>query len=156
MRLALLPLILAASLLGKPDLWNQFRGPNGDGDASDAALPLTFGEKENLVWKTPVEGKAWSSPVVRNGQVWMTNAQTDGKKMWAVCLDFTTGKKLHEVLVFENEKPQYCHSMNSYATPTPVIEDGRVFVHFGTRFEAAQSTLCVKRREISTILSGFG
>ena len=69
--------------------------------------------------------------------VWMTNALVDGKKMWAVCLDFKTGKKLHETLVFENEKPQFCHKMNSYATPTPVIEGGRVFVHFGAHGTAA-------------------
>ena len=125
-------------LLGaKPSHWNQFRGPNGDGDAGESALPVTFSEKENVKWKTPVMGKAWSSPVVRDGKVWLTNALEDGKKMWAVCLDFTTGRNLHEVLVFENEKPQYCHKMNSYATPTPVIEGGRVFVHFGTHGTAA-------------------
>lgn len=133
----LLLFAFAGSLQAKPEHWKQFRGPNGDGDARDADLPLTFGENQHIVWKTPVAGKAWSSPVVQDGTVWMTNALLDGKKMWAVCLDFETGKKLHEVLVFENEKPQYCHKMNSYATPTPVIEGGRVFVHFGTHGTAA-------------------
>ncbi|SVE12736.1 uncharacterized protein METZ01_LOCUS465590, partial [marine metagenome] len=114
----LLLLALAGSLQAKPEHWNQFRGPDGDGDARDADLPLTFGEDQHVVWKTPMSGKAWSSPVVQDGTVWMTNALLDGKKMWAVCLDFETGKKLHEILVFENEKPQYCHKMNSYATPT--------------------------------------
>ena len=131
-------LLLTASLCAKPAYWNQFRGPNGDGDAGDASLPLVFNEgHQNITWKTPVTGKAWSSPVVRDGMVWMTNALVDGKQMWAVCLDFKTGKTLHETLVFENEKPQFCHKMNSYATPTPVIEGGRVFVHFGTHGTAA-------------------
>ncbi len=133
----LLLLALAGGLQAKPEHWNQFRGPDGDGDARDADLPLTFGENQHVVWKTPMSGKAWSSPVVQDGTIWMTNALLDGKKMWAVCLDFETGKKLHEILVFENEKPQYCHKMNSYATPTPVIEGGRVFVHFGTHGTAA-------------------
>ncbi len=137
MRLFLLTLILAGSLQAKPEYWNQFRGPNGDGDATDADLPLTFGEDQHVVWKTPVAGKAWSSPVVLDGHVWITNALENGHKMWAVCLDFETGKKLHEVIVFENKKPQFCHKMNSYATPTPVIEGGRVFVHFGTYGTAA-------------------
>jgi outer membrane protein assembly factor BamB len=131
-------LLLTASLCAKPAYWNQFRGSNGDGDAGDANLPMVFNEGHpNIIWKTPVTGKAWSSPVVRDGMVWMTNALVDGKKMWAVCLDFKTGKKLHETLVFENEKPQFCHKMNSYATPTPVIEGGRVFVHFGAHGTAA-------------------
>ncbi len=134
-----------AQLSAKPGNWNQFRGPNGDGDAQDAEPPLTFGEKQNLKWKTPVSGKAWSSPVIRDGKVWMTNAQTDGKKMWAICLDMETGKKIHEILVFENEKPQFCHSMNSYATPTPVIDDGRVLVHFGTHGTAALDAVTGKK-----------
>ena len=101
-------LLLTASLCAKPASWNQFRGPNGDGDAGDASLPLVFNEgHQNITWKTPVTGKAWSSPVVRDGMVWMTNALLDGKKMWAVCLDFETGKMLHETLVFQNEKPQF-------------------------------------------------
>jgi outer membrane protein assembly factor BamB len=121
----------------KPAYWNQFRGPNGDGDAKSANLPLKFSEKQNLTWKTPVPGKAWSSPVVMNEKVWLTNAEPDGFKMWALQIDWNTGNLLKKILVFENEEPQYCHPMNSYGTPTPVIYDGRVFVHFGTHGTAA-------------------
>jgi outer membrane protein assembly factor BamB len=121
----------------KPAYWNQFRGPNGDGDAKSANLPLKFSEKQNLTWKTPVPGKAWSSPVVMDEKVWLTNAEPDGFKMWALQIDWNTGSLLKKILVFENEEPQYCHPMNSYGTPTPVIYDGRVFVHFGTHGTAA-------------------
>ena len=121
----------------KPAYWNQFRGPNGDGDAKSANLPLKFSEKQNLTWKTPVPGKAWSSPVVMDEKVWLTNAEPDGFKMWALQIDWNTGSLLKKILVFENEEPQYCHPMNSYGTPTPVIDDGRVFVHFGTHGTAA-------------------
>ena len=121
----------------KPAYWNQFRGPNGDGDARSANLPLKFSEKQNLTWETPIPGKAWSSPVVMDGKVWLTNAETEGFKMWAIQIDWHSGKELKKVLVFENKEPQYCHPMNSYGTPTPVIYDGRVFVHFGTHGTAA-------------------
>jgi outer membrane protein assembly factor BamB len=121
----------------KPAYWNQFRGPNGDGDAKSANLPLKFSEKQNLTWKTPVPGKAWSSPVVMDEKIWLTNAEPDGFKMWALQIDWNTGNLLKKILVFENEEPQYCHPMNSYGTPTPVIYDGRVFVHFGTHGTAA-------------------
>lgn len=121
----------------KPAYWNQFRGPNGDGDAKSANLPLKFSEKQNLTWKTPVPGKAWSSPVVMDEKIWLTNAEPDGFKMWALQIDWNTGYLLKKILVFENEEPQYCHPMNSYGTPTPVIYNGRVFVHFGTHGTAA-------------------
>lgn len=121
----------------KPAYWNQFRGPNGDGDARSANLPLKFSEKQNLTWETPIPGKAWSSPVVMDGKVWLTNAETEGFKMRAIQVDWHSGKELKKVLVFENKEPQYCHPMNSYGTPTPVIYDGRVFVHFGTHGTAA-------------------
>lgn len=121
----------------KPTYWNQFRGPNGDGDAKSAVLPLKFSEKQNMSWKLPMPGKAWSSPVVMDGKVWLTNAEAEGFKMWAIQVDWHSGKELKKVLVFENKEPQYCHPMNSYGTPTPVIYDGRVFVHFGTHGTAA-------------------
>ena len=121
----------------KPAYWNQFRGPNGDGDARSANLPLKFSEKQNMSWKLPMPGKAWSSPVVMDGKVWLTNAEAEGFKMWVIQVDWQSGKELKKVLVFENNEPQYCHPMNSYGTPTPVIYDGRVFVHFGTHGTAA-------------------
>ncbi len=137
MRLLLSLFFVIGFAKAKPDHWNQFRGPNGDGDAGNADLPVEFSEKKNLTWKAATPGKAWSSPVVRDGKVWITNAEEDGHKMWALQLDWETGKQLRKVLVFENKTPQFCHPMNSYATPTPVIEGGRVFVHFGSHGTAA-------------------
>ena len=120
--------------------WNQFRGPNGEGK-TDAALPLEIGEGKNVKWKTPMPGKAWSSPVVWDKQIWFTNAEADGHKLWAVCLDAKTGKVLHNKLVFEVAKPQKSPvSMNSYASCTPVIEEGRVYVTFGAHGTACLDT----------------
>ena len=137
MRLLLTLLIASGIVQASPDHWNQFRGRNGDGDAGNANLPVKFSEKKNLTWKTPMPGKAWSSPVVSDGKVWVTNAEEDGFKMWAIQLDWETGKQLKKILVFENKTPQFCHPMNSYATPTPFIDGGRVFVHFGSHGTAA-------------------
>ncbi len=120
--------------------WNQFRGPNGEGK-TDAALPLEFGEGKNVTWKTPMPGKAWSSPVVWDNQIWFTNAEADGHKLWAVCLDAKSGKIMHNKLVFEITKPQKSPvSMNSYASCTPVIEEGRVYVTFGAHGTACLDT----------------
>ena len=119
--------------------WSEFRGPNGEGKTA-ADLPLEFGEGKDVKWKTPMPGKAWSSPVVWGDQIWFTNAEKDGHKLWAVCLDLNTGKVIHNKLVFEVAKPQFCISMNSYATPTPVVEEGRVYVSFGAHGNACLDT----------------
>lgn len=121
----------------KPLQWNQFRGPNGDGDAKNSDLPVSFSNKKNLTWSTPFTGKAWSSPVVSDGIIWATNAKEDGKRLWAHQFDWKTGNELKKILVFKNTNPQHCHPMNSYATPTPVISGGIVFLHFGAHGTAA-------------------
>ena len=126
--------------------WNQFRGPKGEGK-TNADLPLEFGEEKNVTWKTPMPGKAWSSPVVWGDQVWFTNAEADGHKLWAVCLDANTGKVLHNKLVFEIAEPQKSPvAMNSYASCTPVIEEGRVYVTFGVH-----GTACLNTKTASVI-----
>ena len=71
MRLLLALLFVTGFAYAKPDHWNQFRGPNGDGDAGNADLPVEFSEEKNLTWKTPMPGKAWSSPIVSEGKVWV-------------------------------------------------------------------------------------
>lgn len=136
--MALLSLLSTAALAGTN--WTQFRGPNGDGLSSEKGLPVTWSEQEHIVWKTPVTGKAWSSPVIWDDQIWMTNAPEDGKQLYAVCLDRASGRVVHNVLVFEIAEPQFCYPMNSYATPTPFVEAGRVWVHFGVHGTACLDT----------------
>src|SRR4029450_5161600 len=72
--------------------WPQFRGPRGDGTTLASQLPLHWSESENVKWKTPIHGRAWSSPVVWNGEVWMTTATEDGKQLFVVTVDCETGK----------------------------------------------------------------
>ena len=120
--------------------WPQFRGPDGDGHSDAKSLPLTWSEKENIKWKTPVHGRAWSSPVLWGSQVWLTTAAEDGTKLFAVCLERASGKILHDLKLFEVEKPQFAHKFNTYASPTPVVEEGRVYVTFGSPGTACLDT----------------
>jgi len=130
--LSLMPTALLAISAWASQDWPQFRGPNGDGRSDSRDLPLTWSESENVKWKTPVHGKASSSPVILADQVWPTTATEDGRELFVVCVDRGTGKILRDEKVFEVEKPQFCHQFNSYASPTPVIEPGRVYVTFGS------------------------
>jgi outer membrane protein assembly factor BamB len=121
---------LCAQSLG---YWNQFRGPNGDGKSTEKNLPVEFGETKNVRWKTPIHDEGWSSPVVWDKQIWVTTGREDGSELFAVCVDLQSGKIIHDIKVFEVAHPQKeWQGHNSHATPTPVIETGRIYVHFGT------------------------
>ena len=70
------------------DSWPSFRGPTGDGQDPGRPWRACHLEREdNIVWKTPIHDKGWSSPVVWGKQIWMTTARDDGKELWAVCVD---------------------------------------------------------------------
>lgn len=132
-------LILISAACGA-DNWPQFRGPTGDGVAVGTGYPTTWSEKENIVWKTPIHDKGWSSPVIWGDQIWLTTAKDDGTELFAVCLDRASGKVLRDVKLFTVKMPPDVKKYNSFATPTPVIEAGRVFVHFGTHGTACLDT----------------
>ncbi len=120
--------------------WSQFRGTDGSGHSSATGLPDKIGENEHVRWKTPLTGKAWSSPVVWGDQVWVSNASKDGKQLDAVCLDFKTGAIVHNVRVFDIAEPMFCYDYNSYGSPTPAIEAGRIYVSFGSAGTACLDT----------------
>src|SRR5262245_28551406 len=107
---------LLAPALGAEINWPQFRGPRGDGQSPNTGLPLTWSETENIRWKIPIPGKAWSSPVVWDDQIWVTNATEDGKQLSAVCIDAASGRIVRDLVVFAPETPQFCHNYNSYAS----------------------------------------
>jgi CubicO group peptidase (beta-lactamase class C family) len=132
--------------------WPEFRGPTADGQAGNAELPLTWSETENVRWKKALPGRAWSSPVVWNQQVWLTTATEDGKELSAICLDRETGRELFSRKVFDVASPSEGHVFNSYASPTPAIEDGRVYLSWGSAglacFDTATFELLWQRRDL--------
>ncbi len=129
--------LLVLLLLGQ---WPQFRGPDGNGVSRATGLPITWSETENVRWKTAIHGRAWSSPVVLGEQIWMTTATPDGKELFAVAVAKATGRIVFDLKLFDVAQPQFAHSFNTYASPTPVIEPGRVYVTFGSPGTAALDT----------------
>lgn len=130
----------ATSTIFAEENWPQFRGPGGQGHSDAKGIPLLWSETENVKWKIAIPGQGWSSPVIFGNQIWMTTALDDGKSLRAICADRATGKILWNVEVFSVEAPEFKHELNSYASPTPIVEAERVYVHFGTYGTACLST----------------
>jgi len=135
--------------------WPQFRGPDGQGHSDATDLPLRWDESTNVVWKTPIVGEGWSSPVVADGKVWLTSATmvtasedvrqakikgsmtgddlavAEAITLWLNEVDLETGGLLRQIKLADVESPQPIHSLNSYASPTPVLAESRLYCHFG-------------------------
>src|SRR5258708_3472399 len=130
-RLASIFLALSAAVASASSVenWPELRGPHRDGHSIATQLPLSWSETNNIVWKTAIHDLGWSSPVLWADQIWLTTATEDGNQLFALCVDSVTGKIVHDIKVFDNETPERVASLNSYASPTPAIEAGRVYVH---------------------------
>ncbi len=121
--------------------WTEFRGPTGDGHVTVKSIPLKWSNNENVKWKVPVPGKGWSSPVISKGKIYLTSAVAEGdnqdaadvqRELRVICYDSSNGKKLWDTKVFD-QKPlkRPIHHKNSHASPTPILENGKLYVHFG-------------------------
>lgn len=119
--------------------WTHFRGSNLNGIAQNENIPLIW-DAPAVKWKTLIHDRGYSSPVVFNNQVWVTTATADGKELYAVCIDFQTGKIIHDIKVFTPEEVERKHSLNTFATPTPCLEKGFVYVHYGSMGTACINT----------------
>jgi outer membrane protein assembly factor BamB len=171
----LLILGIGVALPAIPEDWPQFRGPSGQGLSTSTGLPLRWSESENVAWKVAIEGQGWSSPVVLGKQIWVTSAlptlatPEEAKKkltslsapvpspkvassvtLKAICVDRDTGRLLKSITLFKFDELLQINSANSYASPTPVIEPGRLYCDFGTMgtvcLDTASDKILWKRR----------
>lgn len=146
-------LSLLVSHVGLAQEWPQFRGEQGTASTT-TKLPTQW-TPNNYKWKTTLPGRGWSSPVYADGVAWMTSAidekadpEAIKKKLegvefaqiktasasvtfYALCVDLATGELIHKIELGKSTDTQPINPMNSYASPTPVIADGKVVCHFG-------------------------
>ena len=102
-----------------------------------------------------IPGRGHSSAVHENGHIWITTAietpasekekeerlkENEGLStvtvlsevsLRAVKLDPKTGGIQKNIEVIQKKQPQWVHHLNSYASPSPVIEGNRLYLHFG-------------------------
>ncbi len=148
--------LAAANAQDKPaSQWTQFRGNAGDGTALKSAKPPTQWNVEKLAWETAIPGTGWSSPVYESNRAWMTTAistpmsreeiekKLAGDRMaqiktmastldlHAICVNLDSGTIIHNIKLSSFDDPKAINPLNSYASPTPAIKDGKVICHFG-------------------------
>ena len=137
--LAAVAIVVQAAAPAQDD-WTEFRGPTGQGIVEAKNLPIEWSATKNVVWKQPIPGLGWSSPVIQKGKVFLTSAVVtaaggagDGPSLHALCLDAATGHELWNTEVFKPAETQAkpMNGKNSHASPTPVLEGDRLYVHFG-------------------------
>jgi outer membrane protein assembly factor BamB len=127
--------------VGRAQDWPQFRGPDGQGHSPERNLPADWSETKNIVWKTRVPGLGWSSPVVAGGRVWLTSSTEDRDIFLRVlAFDVQTGAEIVNVELFRLKNARDINPKNSFASPTPVVDGDRVYVHFGADGTAALTT----------------
>lgn len=135
--------LLAASLpplaIPAAALWPEFRGPTAQGHADARGLPTEWSPEKNIVWRTELPGRAWSSPVLAQGRIILTNAvpingtdETQGVSLRVCTVDPTTGKPGWDTGIFQvtDETALRMHRKNSQASPSVVYEAGRIYAHF--------------------------
>jgi outer membrane protein assembly factor BamB len=146
-------LVLLASVSGQhPQDWPEFRGPTGQGHSTETNLPLDWSESRNIRWKVPLRGRGWSSPVVAGGKLWMTTAVSDpdGASLRAISYDVETGAEITNTEVVRLRSAALKNAKNSHASPTPILDGDRVYVHFGgdgtAALDAASGAIAWKAR----------
>jgi outer membrane protein assembly factor BamB len=135
--LFLLIVLMASAVTGGSTTgdWPEFRGPTGQGIALNADPALHWSQTQNVVWRKEIPGRGWSSPVVYRGSIYLTTAMVEDSShptsLRVLSIDAANGNILWNRQVFAPKVKHPKHSKNSYASPTPIIEDGRIYVHFG-------------------------
>jgi outer membrane protein assembly factor BamB len=118
--------------------WTQFRGPTGQGHSAATGLPTHWSNLENVVWKHEIPGKGWSSPILVDRRLFLTTAvpleasDSGRQSLRALCVDADRGNIVWNVEVFHQPEGVIVHAKNGHASPTPITDGQRLFVHFGT------------------------
>ncbi|MEN3939810.1 PQQ-binding-like beta-propeller repeat protein [Prosthecobacter sp. SYSU 5D2] len=164
MRLPLLLFFFTVSFAAAEN-WPEWRGVGGQGISAAKSLPETWSETSGVAWKTELPGRGHSTPVIWGEQIWLTTAiekaasaeeaekrlknntgdqpvtVLESVSLRAVCVDRASGKILQEVELLNVKEPQWVHQLNSYASPSPIIEEGRLYAHFGSFGTACLDTV---------------
>ena len=108
--------------------WDRFRGPNGAGTSNDKDVPLTFGAKENVIWKVALPGAGNSSPIVWGKHLFLQSASNDGKQRSLLCVGTADGQIRWQKSI--PAEPAKIRADSSLASSTPTTDGKAVYASF--------------------------
>jgi outer membrane protein assembly factor BamB len=118
--------IAATALTAAEPDWSRFRGPNGSGISTAAAVPTEFGPTKNLVWRIALP-PGHSSPILLGDRIYLTAFR--GDTLTTIAIDRLKGRVL-----WERNAPQVTTKIvdkrNNPASPSPAAEANAVYVFF--------------------------
>lgn len=112
--------------------WPRWRGPSGQGLATDAGYLDTWSETENVRWKTALPGSGNSSPIVWGDRVFLTTSRDGGRRLSLLAVRRSDGAVSWESFIPDGPVDS-AHSKNGHASSTPATDGTRVYVWFGGR-----------------------
>jgi len=111
--------------------WPQFRGPNRDGTWDETGILESFPRKGlKIRWRHPVGG-GWSSPVVAQGRVFVSDVQLSkpSSRERVHCFAEKSGKVLWVYAYQENYSEwTFVPERGAGPTATPIVEQDRIYV----------------------------
>jgi len=142
-------LVSIASVAAAADPWPRFRGPSDDGIAQTTTAPTTWDRQTNIAWRTELPGQGWSSPVIGDAVVYVSAAiprsddPASDYDLALILVSVESGEviRVSNLIAQEGESAATIHKKNSHASPTPLVDGERVYVHFGH-----QGTVCTDRK----------
>jgi len=125
--------LLLLSPLATAD-WPEFRGGAAQGVAQATGLPVAWSDSEHVGWRVRTEGLGWSSPAVVGDRIYLTAAVPqagDDQLLTAECRRVADGGLVWRREVKRQIGKVEMHGKNSHASPSPLVADGKLYVHFG-------------------------
>src|SRR6266542_1165595 len=108
--------------------WPRFRGPNGTGVSTDKDIPVTWTNRENVLWKVALPGVGNGSPIVSRGKLFLQASAANGSQRMLLCLDAASGKVLWTQKIAA--KRGHINVRNSLASSTCAADGERVYCLF--------------------------
>ena len=110
--------------------WPWWRGTQRDGIATSQALPLEWNETENVLWKTPIQGRGHGSPIIVGERVFLATADEEKQSQYVIGLDRHNGNTLWSKKIHQGGWQGRIHKRNTQASSTLASDGERVFMVF--------------------------
>lgn len=125
------------------DNWAHWRGPTGNGVATNAQPPVQWSSTKNVNWKVAIPGRGSGTPVIWEQRVFVvtavpvesgSNAAGPPKLMFKVlCFDRSNGRLLWDRTATVAKPHEQIQVTNTFASASPCTDGRHVYAHFGFR-----------------------